>query len=180
MKKFFSDYLYSCLKMFVTQIAISIFGFSLAIAIGDSSKYIQYAVSGFAVLFYLCLIYSIPWNHGAQDRLSWEYGKRKKNLLTGLYMGLVANSINIIVALVAGIASLVGATAFSAFMTVSGLWMQGMYTGLMQIKIGYFPLNSFWWMYIIATIPAILTSAVAYIAGFNNFRVFKFKEIRKN
>ncbi len=83
MKKFFLDYGYSSVKMFVNQFAIALFGFSLVIAVSglenEYSDWLIYVVSGFAVLFYLVLIYSIPWNHGARDRISVDYKKKDKN-----------------------------------------------------------------------------------------------------
>ncbi len=178
MKLFFEKYSYSSLKMFVTQFAISIFGFSLAIASGDLSKPLQYAVSGFSVLFYLVLIYLIPWKHGNEDSISVEYGKLKKDMLRGLYMGVLANSINILLALVSIFLFVVGVKDFSALLSSFNLMLQGMYTGLLTIKVGGAPLNSYAWTYLLITIPGIVTSTIAYIAGFYNFRVFKFKEKR--
>ena len=159
MKKFFSDYGYSCVKIFVNQFAIALFGVSLVIAVSaldnEHSGWLVYLVSALSVLFYLILIYSIPWNHGAKDRISVDYQKKDKNLLLGLYMGLVANIPNVLVAL------------------------QGMYLGLLQFKIGETSLNAYWWMLLVVMIPSIVTSSLAYIAGYNNVRVFKFKEQRK-
>ncbi len=178
MKIFISKYSYSCLRMFVTQIAISIFGFSLAIAVGDLSYPLQYTVSICATLFYLVLIYSIPWKHGNEDGLSVEYGRLKRNMLTGLYMGLTANSINIILALVSCVLYFVGQKVGYSLLNTFGVMLQGMYAGILTVKIGYFPLNSFPWTFILTTIPAVVTSTLAYMAGYANFRVFKFKDKR--
>ena len=178
MKRFFSEYGYSCLRMFIFQFAISIFGFSMAIALGDAPKPAQYAISFFAIAFYLVLIYSVPWNHGAQDRLSYDYGRVSKNSLRGLYMSLISNSINLILATVAAITFFVGAKHVGSLCMIISLWLQGMYAGVMSIRIGDIPLNEMWWMYFVIIIPALVTSTIAYIAGFNNFRVFKFPDRR--
>ncbi len=162
--------------MFVTQVAISIFGFSLAIAVGDMDKPFQYAVSAFAVLFYLVLIYSIPWKHGNEDSISVEYGKLNNDLLRGLWLGLLANSINILMAIVSCLLFLIGVKDISALLSSFNLMLQGMYTGLLTIKVGGAPLNSHAWTYLLITIPGIVTSTVAYIAGFHNIRIFKFKD----
>jgi hypothetical protein len=50
----------------------------------------------------------------------------------------------------------------------------------MTVKIGDVPLNEMWWMYFVIIIPALVTSTIAYIAGFNNFRVFKFPDRRRD
>jgi hypothetical protein len=178
MKRFFTEYGYSCLRMFIFQFAISIFGFSMAVAFGDAPKPAQYAVSFFAIAFYLVLIYSVPWNHGAKDRLSYDYGRVPKNNLRGFYMSLISNSINIILASVAAITFIANAKHIASVCMIASLWLQGMYAGIMSIRIGDVVLNDIWWMYLVIIIPAIVTSTVAYIAGFNNFRVFKFKDRR--
>ena len=183
MKKFFLDYGYSCVKMFVDQFAIALFGMSLAIAVSglEYEKYgwLVYAVSVFSVLFYFVLIYSIPWNHGAKDRISVDYKKKERNLPLGLYMGLVANIPNMLVALLTALFTFVGSAATSAGLKSIGIALQGMYLGLLQIKIGDTPLNAYWWMLLVIMIPSVIVSSVAYIAGFYNVRVFKFKEKRQ-
>ena len=183
MKKFFSDYGYSCVKIFVNQFAIALFGVSLVIAVSaldnEHSGWLVYLVSALSVLFYLILIYSIPWNHGAKDRISVDYQKKDKNLLLGLYMGLVANIPNVLVALLSGVLRMAGAISTSEGLRGIGVALQGMYLGLLQFKIGETSLNAYWWMILVVMIPSIVTSALAYIAGYNNVRVFKFKEQRK-
>lgn len=183
MKKFFLDYGYSSVKMFVDQFAIALFGFSLVIAVSglenEYSDWLIYVVSGFAVLFYLVLIYSIPWNHGAKDRISVDYKKKDKNILLGFYMGLAANVPNILVATLAGIFHFTGPIGAAEGLRGIGIALQGMYLGLLQFKIGETALNAYWWMLFAVMIPSIAVSTLAYIAGFNNVRVFKFKEHRK-
>lgn len=183
MKKFFLDYGYSSVKMFVDQFAIALFGVSLVIAVSgldnEYSNTLVYVVSGFAVLFYLVLIYSIPWNHGAKDRISVDYNKKERNLLLGLYLGLVANIPNFLIAALAGIFSLTGVISLAEACRMIGVWLEGMYLGLLQFKVGDAALNAYWWMLFLVTLPAILTSTLAYIAGYYNVRVFKFKEKKK-
>lgn len=183
MKKFFSEYGYSSVRMFVDQFALALFGVSLTIAVSslEDAKYhwLVYAVSVFSVLFYFTLIYSIPWNHGAKDRISVDFNKKDKNLLLGLYIGLVANIPNFILAILSGILAFCGSEATAAGVRMIGVALQGMYLGLLQLKIGDIPLNSMWWMLFVVIIPSLVVSTIAYIAGFSNFRVFKFKEKKK-
>jgi len=183
MKKFFLDYGYSGVRMFVDQFAIALFGVSLVIAVSglEDEKYnwLIYAVSVFSVLFYMVLIYSIPWNHGAKDRISVDYNKKKRNLLLGLYMGLVANIPNALIALLSGIFALTGPESTAAGLRAIGVALQGMYLGILQLKIGDTPLNALWWVLVLLMIPSLIVSTVSYIAGFNNVRVFRFKEKRK-
>ena len=81
MKSFFSQHGYTCVRLLITQIAISIFGTVLALAtttVGNDAFTI--CVSVFAVLFFVFLIYNVMWEVGAKDRLSVDLGKKKKNL----------------------------------------------------------------------------------------------------
>ena len=49
-----------------------------------------------------------------------------------------------------------------------------MYMGtLATVKVGEVTLNGFWWSYFIITIPAMLVSTVAYIAGVKDFHITK-------
>jgi len=183
MKKFFLDYGYSGVRMFVDQFAIALFGVSLVIAVSglEDEKYnwLIYAVSVFSVLFYMVLIYSIPWNHGAKDRISVDYKKKDKNLLLGLYMGLTANIPNMLIAVLTAIFTFAGSESAAAGTRAIGVAIQGMYLGILQLKIGDTPLNACWWMLFVVMLPSILLSTLAYIIGFHNIRVFKFKEKRK-
>lgn len=182
MKRFFSEYSYSCVRIFITQCAISIYGFAMtlvAAALGEGNEWMEYVSSGFSILFYLVLIYSLPWNHGAKDRVSADYGKIQYNALTGLYIGLLANIPNFLLALLITVGQLAGFTGFAQICIAIDMWLQGMYMGISTIKIAGMTLNSYWWAYFLFTVPAIVTSTLAYIAGFNNFRVFKFPERRK-
>jgi hypothetical protein len=93
-------------------------------------------------------------------------------------MSLISNSINLILATVAAVTFITGAKHIGSLCMIISLWIQGMYAGVLTIKIGDIPLNEMWWMYFVIIIPALVTSTVAYIAGFNNFRVFKFPDRR--
>ena len=169
MVEFMKKYSYSAVKLFVSQIAISLFGLTLAIAcakIGDTMKIVS---SVGAVAFYLFLIYTSMWEVGSKDKFGIEYGKFEAKPLTGLYIALLANSINILLALVitvcrafpdGGVLSAIGGVTGSI-----AIFIEGMYSGLLTIKIGELPLNSFGLSYFVITIPAIVTAAIAYYAG---------------
>ena len=174
---FLRKYSYSSVKLFVTQMAISLFGLVLASACAAIGKMAQIVVSVFAVLFYLFLIYTSIWEVGSKDKFGIEYEKFKARPLTGLYIGLLANSINLILALVitlglsfgnGGILSTVGALCGSI-----AIFIEGMYSGLLSIHVGEAPLNSYWYPYFLITIPAIATSAYAYYAGIKGIHFTK-------
>ena len=169
MREFMKKYSYSSVKLFVSQMALSLFGLVLAIACAKISKAAQIVVSVGAVIFYLFLIYTAIWEVGSKDKFGIEYGKFGAKPLTGLYIGLLANSYNILLAIIitlglcfgnGGILSKIGGLCGSI-----AIFIEGMYSGILSIHVGDVPLNSFWYPYFLITIPAIATSAIAYYSG---------------
>jgi len=117
---------------------------------------------------------------GIEVALTKRYDMLTKMLDTAKgYMGLAANVPNILVAALAGIFHFTGPIGAAEGLRGIGIALQGMYLGLLQFKIGETSLNAYWWMLFVVMIPSIAISTLAYIAGFNNVRVFKFKEHRK-
>lgn len=162
-------YSYSAVKLFVSQMAISLFGLVLAIACAKIGKTMQVVTSIGAVVFYLFLIYTSMWEVGSKDKFGVDYGKSESKPLTGLYIGLLANSLNFLLAIVVTLGFLLGdggiLSKIGALCGTVAIFVEGMYSGLLSIHIGEVPLNSFWFSYFIITLPAIVTSAVAYCAG---------------
>ena len=162
-------YSYSAVKLFVSQMAISLFGLVLAIACAKIGKTMQVVTSIGAVVFYLFLIYTSMWEVGSKDKFGVDYGKSESKPLTGLYIGLLANSLNFLLAIVVTLGFLLGdggiLSKIGALCGTVAIFVEGMYSGLLSIHIGEVPLNSFWFSYFIITLPAIATAAVAYYAG---------------
>ncbi len=170
-------YSYSAVKLFVSQIAISVFGLVLAIACAKIGKTMQVVSSVGAVVFYLFLIYTAMWEVGSKDKFGIEYGKFEAKPLTGLWIGLLANCLNLLLALVitvclvfadGGVLSSIGGLSSSI-----AIFIEGMYSGILTLKIGELPLNSFAISYFIITIPAIVTSALAYYFGTKGYHFTK-------
>ncbi len=179
MKSFFSQYSYSMIKMFINQFAISIFGsvLSLATSAAENST-LSMVVSLFAIAFYLFLIYTMTWEIGAKDRISVDVGKKPYRPHTGVLISLIANIPNFLIALVyacvystMGTAKLAGSIA-SLAMTIA-MFLEGMYCGLaLEIILPTgFNLWHYWWTFFLIIIPALVTSWIAYFAGFKNFRI---------
>ncbi|MBE6576649.1 MAG: hypothetical protein E7653_00750 [Ruminococcaceae bacterium] len=178
MKGFFGQYSYSIIKMFVNQFAISIFGSVLAMATAASgNKTLTLVVSIFAIIFYLFLIYTMTWEIGAKDKISVDVGKKPYRPYIGLLMSLVANIPNFIIAIVytigyrdMAVAQWAGTMTFIA--RVASIFTEGMYLGFITaINVAGNPIQHYWWAYFVITIPAIITSWIAYFAGHKNFRI---------
>jgi hypothetical protein len=171
-------YSYSSVKLFVSQMALSLFGLVLAIACAKIGKTMQVVTSVGAVVFYLFLIYTSIWEIGSKDKFGIEYGKFESNPLIGLYIGLLANSLNLLLAFLitlglsfgdGGVLSTIGALCGSI-----AVFIEGMYSGILSIHVGGAPLNSYWYPYFLITIPAIATSALAYYMGIKGVHFAKF------
>ena len=50
------------------------------------------------------------------------------------------------------------------------LFIEGMFTGLLTNKVGGFALSSYWWIYLLLPIPAILVCGIAYQMGIHDIK----------
>ena len=196
MKKFFHDYSYSVVKMFVDQFAIAIFGTSLTLATthshGTSTEFDSFTliVSICSAIFYLVLLYTLTWEIGAKDRVSVDSGRKPYRPHLGLLLSLLANIPNLILAILYALATLF--QTLSVFAAESMVQMkfvvrfiasllQGMYFGTITtvaLPIGdqWVLLNSWWPTYFLMVVPALITCWIAYYLGYKNFRFIKPKQ----
>lgn len=176
MKKFFSNYSYHCVKIFVDQIAIAVFGLALALSVGkaqsdaDPNKIqpLTVAVSICAVLFFLIMAGQIAFKCGVEDREKISLGRFPKNNYTGFLMGLVANIPNLVLAVMYAVFGQFEATgAIAAAANLSMKLIYGEYLGILAIpingtKLGMMPLSFF-----LITIPSIVVCGIAYYLAVN-------------
>lgn len=175
MKNFLHNYSYSSVKMFVNQFAISIFGAMLSMAsTAAENDTLAFGCSILAIVFYLFLIYTQAWELGAKDKISVDIGKKEYKPLTGLGVSALANIPNFVIAITFLFVLKVFPMSDVAanIRTIASLFnmlLEGMYLGVLTtVKIGELPLITLWWMYFIITIPAMLTSWLAYYLGHKN------------
>ena len=173
MKAFFERYSYESVRLALNQIAISMFGFALAMsAVKAKSDALLLWSSIGAIVFYLALTYGTAHKTGSQDRLSIEYGKIPFNPLRGLLVSLVANSVNLLLAVLITLGSLCNVPTLEDVPGAIALLIQGMYQGILAvIRIGEQPLNEMWWAYFVITVPAMLIATLGYVAGAKDFHI---------
>lgn len=175
MKAFFERYSYESVRLALNQIAISVFGFALAMtaAKAESDPLLLWSSIG-SILFYLALTYGSAHRTGSGDRLSIQYGKIPFRPLTGLLLSLIANSLNLILATLMMIGQYTDLVGISDISRVIALLIQGMYQGVLAtVSVGGVTLNGLWWSYFLITIPAMLVATVGYIAGAKDFHITK-------
>ena len=169
MKEFLKSRSYDMVKMFLNQFAVAIFGVGLAFAAGKAGNPVLRNVSSvFSILFYLFLLYVMTWEIGFHDKTGVDLGKKKREPLTGLWLSLCANAPNFLFAILISLAAWFNVPLFSklgAFATGAAVLLEGMYTGLLANHVGGDPLNSYWWIYFLIPIPAMITCMVSYCLG---------------
>ena len=182
MKSFLKERSYDAVKMFLNQFATAIFGFVLALAAGKAQNpALRNITSAFAVLFYLFLLYTMTWEIGFKDKIPIEKGRKPNRPFTGLWISILANSLNFILAIFIMIASLSDVPFFSkvgGFCASAAVILEGMFTGLLANRVGDVPLNSHWWMFFLITIPSMIVCTVAYFFGTKDIKftgLFKFQ-----
>ena len=173
MKAFFQRYSYESVRLALNQFAISMFGFALAMtAVKAESKALLLWSSIASIVFYLALTYGSAHKTGSGDRLSVEYGKIPFRPLRGLLLSLIANSLNLLLALLITVGKLGGLPTLEAIPRAVALLIQGMYQGVLAtVEVGGVTLNGHWWTYFLITVPAMIISTLGYIAGVKDFHI---------
>lgn len=173
MKDFFERYSYQTVHLLLNQIAIGIFGSMLAFAGGMAeSQALKVGSSVFAILFFLFLQFASAWRVGAEDRLSIDLGKRKRDLWVPVKMWALANSLNFFLAIFIALATLFPDGGFLSTLggisTPIKLIAEGMYIGVLTIPVNGAPLNTVWFIHFITPMPALAAIVAAYLCGINN------------
>ncbi len=173
MKAFFERYSYDSVRMLLNQVAIAIFGFALGMtAVKAESDTLLMVTSIAAILFYLALNYGVAWRVGSHDKIGVDHNTRPYRPFTGILIALLANSINLILAILITIGSLGGIANLESMGRFIALLAQGMYLGVLEtVTVGGLPLNEHWWTYFVIVLPSLLISLVGYIAGAKDFHI---------
>ena len=190
MKAFFSRYSYTAVKLFLNQFAIALFGIALA-PIGYMAKnnVLTICCSVGAILFYLFLQYAAMWEVGAKDGISAVARKQSRGLWRGLVIALIANSVNILLAILVLSGTFAPADTFANNMSVAcsliSTFLQGMYAGIMLQPLNGLGLLRYAWMHFAIIVPSVLVCSLAYILGsFNlhatNILIPKNKDVKNN
>lgn len=183
MKAFLKEQSYNMVKLFLNQIALTVFGTVLAIATSKNDSLLL-ASSIFSVLFFLVLNYTACWEIGAKDKIRVDSGRLESMPNKGLYISFGANLPNIIIALLIGLGVLIGTDASQSmsfvFNAIARL-LNGMYLGIIKIvqdAANITSITQVWWWFIVITLPSMLVGWLAYYLGSKNIRLLSFIGIK--
>ena len=173
MKDFFKKYSYESVLLFVNQVAIGLFGLVLVLAAGKAGNTtLRTVTSVFAIAFYLFLQFSSMWRVGSDDRVSIDLGKKNKDMTVPFKVWLLANSLNLILALLVSLsiwfASVGTFASIGTVATTAKFIFEGMYVGVLAIRVGDAPLNTFWFVHFLTTLPSLGAIYAAYVCGLKN------------
>lgn len=176
-KTFFRENSYGIVKMLVYQVAMTIFGLSVTMAVGavTADKVVLLCTSIFCIMFHMFLLYTMTWEVGAKDKIRVDGGRMRRDALIGLKMSLFANIPNFALALMLIIGFVFGRSSFMQADWAASLygvayliaWLfESMYTGL----INFFapaesPFGVVALCYLLAVIPSLVTSFAGYYMG---------------
>lgn len=187
---FFKQYSYSSFKLFLTQVALALMGMAMALAFGRMEKpALQVGSSIFVTVFYLFLLYVNVWDVGAKDGIRAAAHGTSRGLWRGFAMGLLANSLNLVLALLILPGAFVPVghafNGVSAAVSVIALIVEGMYQGLLAMPFRGLQLHDFAWVYFAIIVPAVLVCGVAYVLGSyqlhaTNLLIAKNKDVKNN
>lgn len=181
MSNFFRENSYSMVRLFLNQIALTVFGTMLALATAKNDTLLL-VTSIFSVLFYLYLVYSFGWEIGAKDKIRIDGGRLAPMPAKGFLIALVANIPNLLLALLMGFGAIISTATgaewagdLSVVCNAIARLIEGMYLGIIKILEDVVFTDAHiidvWWWFIVITLPAIITGGVSYILGSKNFRI---------
>ena len=177
MKDFFEKHSYNAVKLLLNQIVIGIFfgvGF-LFVANKLESPAFKTAASIISIIFYLFLEFTVAYKLGADDRISVDLGKTKPDYLLPVKLWLLANSINLLLAVFIALGQIFQGVEF--FGVVGGVCVtiamiiEGMYVGILLLV-------PHWTMYFVITLPALAVIFISYVVGLKSKKIAKMFEFQ--
>ena len=147
---FFKANSYDIVKIYITQIGISIFSTMMYLSAGmikaDSTVawWISLIISIFATGFFFALLYCTAWEWGGKDKIRADGGKIALDTAKGLKMGLIGNIPNFIFTVIAFVAFIICNTNKESFIGPAGAvcsviirFTASMYQGIVENSLSF-------------------------------------------
>lgn len=166
---FIKDNSYTIVKCMLNQLGLTIFGFMLAMAVGQNTT-LQLLTSIFAIVFYLFLQYSMMWTIGVKDKDKVSNSRIPYNPLKGAYISIFANLINFIFGFLMMIGQFFNYDNIYVISNYVNKFIQAMYLGI-SVNL---PVETHSIFFTLTSLPAIITCGIAYYLGVKDKRILKF------
>lgn len=183
MKEFWNDNRKIIGKLVLNQFGSTFLGIMVitaASAAKDQRAWLMLFASCFASIFYLFLVYNVIWERGGQERIRIDGGRAHRKPLTGLWISLIANIPNFILAALVLISQpfVAQKAEWAINMNVIGralclLW-EGMYAGFVSYFSPHNPI-----IHLLYIFPAIFVTTFGYLLGLSNRRILAAFELKQ-
>lgn len=182
MREFWNDNQKTIVRLILNQFGATVMGL-LVTAAAHSNDMLMLFASLFSTVFYLVLLYCVIWERGGQERIRIDGGRAAWKPLNGLYMGLIANIPNFVLAILIFIGKIFGSlegpfgyewagNMYAIANVVTRLW-NGMYIGIIQTYSPYNPIIHF-----LDILPALAVCTLGYYLGLKNVRIFSIFDLK--
>lgn len=196
--KFWKENSYDIVRLCVNQLGIAVFALMLYFSTGlvsDSGTYtmLYTLVSVFSIGFYFVLLYFATWDMGAKDKIRADSGKAEHTPYKGIFLGLFANLLNIILILLSilgkSISMAGGGDFFGGLFAFGNLvlrFIASMYLGVLNRIFAflkdasdlYLLFQCFGFLFFVILCCAVC--ALGYFNGQRDFRIFSSSAKKKN
>ncbi len=169
-------------KLMLNQFGGTFFGLMLFMAASAATAHrawLMLIASCCAAIFYLYLQYTIIWERGGQDRIRVDSGRAHRKPLTGLYIGLLANIPNFLLAFAVLVSqpfrdTMMWAGTVNGIARVICLLWEGMYAGFVTYFAPNNPL-----IHLLYVFPSVCIVALGYLLGLSNCRLLSVFDSKK-
>ncbi len=186
--KFLKEHSYDIIRLYINQIGITIFSLVLYTSVSGLddktlSLRLQIAISVFAVLFFLALVYTVAWDWGANDIIRIEAGRQNLHIFKGAFISLIANTLNIILAAICVISMAFymggadGALGLSQVFNLILRLTNAMYIGIIKGIFSFVADDNMYNLlqsigFLVLPALAIAATHIGYVMGLKNFKIF--------
>ena len=171
-------------KMILCHFGAAIMGIMISFS---NNTYLNIFTALLSFAFYMYILYTSVWDIGAKDKLAIDGKRMAADKLVGLKAALFANIPSFILAALCIIGRALGAFASFDFGNTIAYWANilarfwnGMYIGIFVVLQPAAPSELeavlYMFIYLAATVPALLMCYLAYNAGIKGFRIIPEKK----
>ena len=182
MREFWNDNRQTIVRLILNQFGAAVMGLLVTAAAASNEK-LMLGASVFSTIFYLVLLYCVIWERGGKERIRIDGERAAWKPLYGLYMSLLANIPNFVLAVLIFIGKIFGSidgpfgyewagNLYAIVNVITRLW-NAMYLGLIQT---YSPNNPV--IHFLDILPALFVCTLGYYLGLKNKRIFSIFDLK--